>query len=86
MSLDDMTVETTVHDQASFQVDEMAGLPVAEIGLAESLFDRGNLMNAILGRFDGETGAVVGNTLVGLQFLGNGGCDPEYFVTSLIIN
>ena len=31
VALDDMTVEAAVHDQASFEVDEVAGLPVAQI-------------------------------------------------------
>jgi alginate O-acetyltransferase complex protein AlgI len=33
VSLDDVAVEAAVHDQASFEVDEVAGLPVAEAGL-----------------------------------------------------
>ena len=31
MPLDDMAVEATVHDHASFEVDEVAGLPAAKI-------------------------------------------------------
>ena len=42
MTLDDMAVEAAVHDQASFQVDEVAGLPGAEVGLFEGFFDGGH--------------------------------------------
>ena len=86
MSLDDMTVDTPVHDQASFQVDEVARLPIAEIGLFEGLVDGGDLVDAIPGGLHGETSAVVGDALVWPQFVGNGGCDLELPVTSMIIN
>jgi len=39
MSLDDMAVEAAVHDQASFEVDEVAWLPVAHGGFFQGLFD-----------------------------------------------
>ncbi len=54
MSLDDMAVEAAVHFQASFQVDEIARLPVVEVGLGEGLFDGGDAVTAGGGGFGGS--------------------------------
>ena len=90
MSLDDVAVEAAVHLHASFQVDEVSGLPVVEVGLVEGLFDGGDAVcgpGAIgvggVGEADffyGEADAVVGNALVDLKFLGDRGLDPECFI------
>ena len=66
MALYDMPVETSVHDHTSFQVDEVAGLPVAEIGLLQGFVDGRDLVNALVNGFDGEADPVVGEALVGL--------------------
>jgi hypothetical protein len=42
MSLDDVAVEAAVQDHASFEVDEVAGLPGVEVGFSEGFFDGGN--------------------------------------------
>ena len=60
VSLDDVPVEAAVHDEASFQVDEVSGLPVAEIGLFECFFDGGDAVEVVFCFFDGEANAVVG--------------------------
>ena len=60
VSLDDVPVEAAVHDEASFQVDEVSGLPVAEIGLFECFFDGGDAVEVVFCFFDGETNAVMG--------------------------
>ncbi len=86
MSLYDMPVETPVHDQASFEIDEVAGLPVAEIGLVQGFFDGGDLVDVVVYGFDGETDAVVRKALVGPQFPGKGGGYFENSVSSLNIN
>ena len=39
MSLDDVAVEAAVHDHATFEVDEVAGSPGAQVGFFEGLFD-----------------------------------------------
>ncbi len=83
VSLDDMAVEAAVHDQASFEVDEVSGLPVAEIGLFECFFNRGDAVEGILYFFDGEASAVVGYALVNGQLLGEGGFYPKCFVGAL---
>ena len=83
VSLDDVSVEAAVHDEASFEVDEVSGLPVAEIGLFKCLFDRGNAVEVILYFFDGEASAVMGYALVNGQLLGDGGFYPECFVGAL---
>jgi len=86
MALDDMAVEATVHDQASFQVDEVAGLPVAEIGLFEGFVNGGDLVKTILHGLDGQADAIMRDALVRFQLGGKGGSDSEYFISSLIIN
>ena len=60
VSLDDMAVETAVHDEASFQIDEVAGLPVAEVGFFKGFFDGGDAVEVVFYFFDGEANAVVG--------------------------
>lgn len=42
VSLYDVAVETSVHDQASFQVDEVTGFPDAKAGFFEGFFDGGD--------------------------------------------
>jgi hypothetical protein len=83
VSLDDVAVEAAVHDQASFEVDEVSGLPVAEIGLFKCLFDGCDAVEGILYFFDGETSAVVGYALVNGQLLSEGGFYPVCFVGTL---
>ena len=80
MSLDDMSIEAAVHDEASFEVDEVAGFPVAEIGLFECLFDGGDAVEVVFYFFDGEANAVMGYALVDPEFGGDGGLDPECFI------
>jgi len=77
VTLDDMAVEPAVHEQGSFEVDEDAGLPGSEVGLLEGLFDGGYAVGVTFHFLDGETGAVMGDALVDLQFGGEGGLDPE---------
>jgi hypothetical protein len=64
VSLDDMAVETSIHCQASFEVDEVAGLPVAQIGLAKRFVNGGYLVDVFLYGLDGEAGAVMRDTLI----------------------
>jgi len=66
MSLDDVAVEAAVHDHASFEVNEVAGLPGAEVGLFEGFFDGGDAVEVAVDFFDGEADAVVGKGLVDL--------------------
>ncbi len=80
MSLDDVSIEAAVHDQASFEVDEIAWLPLAEVGLFEGFFDGGDAVEVVLLFFYREADAVMGNALVDFEFVGNGGCDPECLV------
>jgi len=42
VALDDVAVEAAVQDHASFEVDEVAGLPGVEVGFSEGFFDGGN--------------------------------------------
>ena len=86
MTLHDMAVEAAVHDEASFQVNEVACLPRAQVGLAEGLFDGGDAVHAILYLLHSEAGPVVGETLVDLEFGGNGGFYPEYLVGTQCIS
>ena len=64
MSLDDVTVEAAVHDHTSFEVDEVAGLPGAQIGLFECLLDGCDAVEVVFYFFHGEADAVVGEALI----------------------
>ena len=66
VSLDDVAVEATIHDHASFEVDEVAGLPCPEVGFFEGLFYCGDAVAVAGDLFDGEADAVVGQALVDL--------------------
>ena len=70
--LDDVPVEATVHHEASFEVDEASGLPVAEIGLFKGLFYGCDAVEVVLYFFDSKANAVMGYALVNGQLLRNG--------------
>ena len=83
VALNDVSVEAAVHHQASFEVDEVAGLPGAQIGFFEGFFDSGDAVEVVLCFFDGEADAVMGDALVDRQFMANGGGDPECLVAAV---
>lgn len=60
VSLDDVAVEAAVHDETSFEVDEVAGAPVAEAGFFKGFFDGGDAVEVVFYSFDSEANAVVG--------------------------
>lgn len=60
MALDDMSVEAAVYDQASFEVDEIAGLPGIEGGLFKRLSDGCYAVELAFCFFDREADAVMG--------------------------
>ena len=80
VTLDDMAVEPAVHDHASFEVDEVAGLPLAEVALFQGFFDGGHAVEVVLLFFDGEADPIMGDALVDLELVGDGGCYPECLV------
>ena len=80
VSLDDMAVEAAVHDQASFEVDEIAGLPLAEAAFFEGFFDGRYAVEIVFLFFHGEADAVMGDALVDFEFVGDGRCYPECLV------
>jgi len=59
MALDDMAIEPAIHHQASFEVDEVAGLPVAEVALFERFFDGGDAVQVVFLFFHGQADAVM---------------------------
>jgi hypothetical protein len=64
MSLDDMAVEPAVHDHTSFEVDEVAGLPGAQIGLYEGFFDGCDAVEVVFYFFHGKAYAAMGEALI----------------------
>jgi hypothetical protein len=64
VSLDDMAVEPAVHDHTSFEVDEVAGLPLAKVALFEGFFDGGHAVEIVFLFFHGEADAVMGDALI----------------------
>ena len=80
VTLNDMAVESAVHEEASFQVDEVAGFPVAQIGLFQGFPDGGHAVEIVFELFDGEADAVVGDALVYFEFAREGGGDPECLI------
>jgi hypothetical protein len=80
MALDDVAVKAAVHDQASLEVDEIAGLPGVQICLFEGFFDGCYAVEVVFELFYGQTDAVMGNALVDPEFGGDGGFDPECFI------
>jgi len=77
MPLYDVAVEAAVHDHASFEVDQVAGLPGFQVGLVERLFDGGDPVGAFAQLFYSKADPVVGDALINFQFSGDGGFDPE---------
>lgn len=53
MALDDMAVQSSVHPQASFEVDEVARLPAIDVGSFECFPDGGHPVEVVPGLFDG---------------------------------
>jgi hypothetical protein len=86
VSLDDVSVEAAIHDHASFQVDEVASLPVAEICFFKCLFDGCDAVEVILYFFNGKTGAIVGNALVYLERGDERGFNPKCLVGAVNLN
>jgi len=76
VSLDDVAVEPAVHGHASFEVDQVAGLPAVEISFCEGLFDGGNAVSCagVVGSAGG--GGTVGSG--GAVGVGSGG-DADFF-------
>jgi len=69
VSLDDVAVEPAVHGHASFEVDQVAGLPAVEISFCEGLFDGGNAVSCAgvvgsAGGVAGPLGSGVAGTLI----------------------
>ena len=83
VALDDVAVEAAVHQEASFQVDEVAWLPVGQVGLFQGLLDGGYAVEAVCAFFHCEADAVMGNALVNFEFVGDRGGDPECLVGSV---
>ena len=77
VSLYDVTVEAAVHDQASFQIDQVVPLPAFQVGLLEGFLDGRDPVGAVLYLFHGETDPVVRDALIYFQLSGYGGFDPE---------
>ncbi len=68
MALDDVTVEPAVHAEASFEVDDVAGLPVAEGAFFEGFLDGGDAVTFVADFFHRQADAVMGETLVDGKF------------------
>ena len=82
MALNDMAVEPAVHNQASFEVDEVAGLPLAKVAFFEGFFDGRYAVEVVFLFFHGEADAVMGDTLIDFEFAGDGGGYPECLVST----
>lgn len=83
VSLDDVAVEASVHEQASFQVDEITFFPGLQSSLLEGLFDGGDAVHAVFHLFYGEADPVMGDALVDFKLLGEGGFNPIGFVRTV---
>lgn len=59
MALDDVSVQPAVDDEASFQVDQVAGLPVAETGFFERFPDSRHAVAGTPGLIYGEADTVM---------------------------
>ena len=86
MALDDMAVEPAVHDEASFEVDQVAGLPMTEVALFQGFFDGCDAVEVVLLFFYSEADAVMGNALIDLEFVGDRRCYPECLVGAFAFN
>jgi len=64
--LDDMPIEAAIHDHATFEIDEAAGLPVPEVCFFQGFIYGGNAVEVVADGFNGQAGAVVGYALVDL--------------------
>ena len=80
VSLDDMPVEPAVHDHASFEIDEIAGLPLAEVALFEGFFDGRYAVEVVFLFFHGKADAVMGDALINFEQVRDRGCYPECLV------
>lgn len=68
MTLHDMAIEAALEGEASFEVDEVAGLPGAEIGLFQGLGDGRYAVAITYYFFHSKTNAAVRHALIDLQF------------------
>jgi len=82
MALNNMAIEPAIHDHTAFQVYEVAFLPVPDIAFLERFGNGGNPVAVVLQGFYREAHAVMGNTLVYFQFVGEGRRDPEGFISA----
>jgi len=80
VTLDDMSIEPTVHAETLFEVDELACLPLAKGAFFERFADSRDAVVVVADLFDCQTDPVVGEALVDGQFAGKGGSNPEGFI------
>lgn len=80
MALDYMSVKPAIDWHATFEVDEVAGLPGIKIGLFKRFFDSGHAVGVFADFLHSQADAVMGDALVYGEVRGERGFDPEHAV------
>ena len=69
MALNDMSVETAVHQHGAFYIHFIADLQQTEVRAVEGLLHGGDRIGTILDGDDGEADAIMGDALIDFQFV-----------------
>ena len=72
VALDDMAVETSVHQHGTLNVHLVANLQQSEVGTLQSLLHGGDGVSGLNNVYDGEADAIVSDALVYFQFVDKG--------------
>jgi hypothetical protein len=80
MPLHKMPIQPAAHGKAAFQVDRLAGLPLAQLCFLEGFLDGSNAILAVFYLFNGQAGSIMAYALVGPEFARKRAFYPESFV------
>ena len=83
MTLYQVAVKPAIQEQASFQVNEVAGLPVTNIGLTKGFSYSGHFMFSRMDLHYRQANTIVADALICFKFLAYSGFYPDMQVAVL---
>jgi hypothetical protein len=86
MSLNNVAIQSAIHEHAALQIDLCAYLPRTQIRFLKRFLNGGNGIVRSFDLHDRQAASVVGNTLIDLQFMRERGFDRKMLVCTFGLN